>query len=203
MYTSFGFILLCFVAYSLFNHFLLPHEPRMLQCIFSAEPFPRISSKQAFDEILRFIAETLLGKFKMASLYGGENVGIGIAIKRRIAGQQNVSDDADRPVIARYVVFALEKLGTHVIRGANGCAHRRVSSLVLSRQTEIDQSDIGIFIGRFKQNIFWFYISMDDVLTMQISDGLEQGLDDFGGSVFREASIFRSVSHNLVEELTT
>mmetsp|Transcript_9846 Transcript_9846/g.20975 ORF Transcript_9846/g.20975 Transcript_9846/m.20975 type:complete len:204 (-) Transcript_9846:595-1206(-) len=201
MYTSFGFILLCFVAYSLFNHFLLPHEPRMLQCIFSAEPFPRISSKQAFDEILRFIAETLLGKFKMASLYGGENVGIGIAIKRRIAGQQNVSDDADRPVIARYVVFALEKLGTHVIRGADGCAHRRVSSLVLSRQTEIDQLNIGLFVGRFEQDVLWFDISVSDAFTVEINDCLEQGFDDFGGSFLGKATFGGGILNYLVEEL--
>ena len=68
-------------------------------------------------------------------------------------------------------------------------------------QTKIDELDAGIVCLRFEQYIFWFNISMDDALSVQITHGLQYRGDDSRGLFLGEAALLAGVIDDLVEQL--
>jgi hypothetical protein len=67
------------------------------------------------------------------------------------------------------------------------------------RSTEIDDFDLAIRILGLENDVFWFHVSMDDVVLVEIQYCRQNLLHDVAGNLLSERTAF----HDTVEQLST
>lgn len=58
--------------------------------------------------------------------------------------------------------------------------------VVVLSKAEVNESDRSILALTFKENVFWFEVSVTNTSVLQVFDGREDLLDDLGSIGFRE-----------------
>ena len=70
------------------------------------------------------------GEFESISYDGSKDIAVGLPVKRRVTAEEGEGNGADRPYVARLVIFALDHFGRHVVRRSDRIAHRSFALLV-------------------------------------------------------------------------
>ena len=99
-----------------------------------------------------------------------ENLRSIIALEGKISAYEGVQENTKGPDISLLAVGTLEDLRCHVVRSSrHGC-----QLTVISRsfgQTKVDKAHCVVSCNH---DVIWFYISMNNVLSMAMVDSLEQ-----------------------------
>lgn len=99
-----------------------------------------------------------------------------------------MQNDADGPNVAPVIVAALDHLRGHVVRRAERFSHvkSRVHFLRCAEIYNLDSQTSGIT----KHNVFWLDVPVDDIVFVQIVDGLQDLLNDTRNFVLFKPRVF-------------
>jgi hypothetical protein len=89
--------------------------------------------------------------------------------KWRFFEKHHIKDNSCCPQIAFFIIFFAENLRSDIVGSPNTISENFVGFL-LHCNSEVNELDRASFL--FEQNIFWFNITMNDVLRVNIDKGL-------------------------------
>jgi hypothetical protein len=187
----------------------VPHYPRMDQRLLRGHTFPRIHMEQSANEVHRLDADVhpVLGlELVLTEKDGLASLVFRVAVERQVAAKHYVSDDADRPKVARPVVTLEEDLRRDVLQRPEEGGHGSVDNLVMPpRYAEVDDLDWRILFGGLEQYVLRLDVPVDDALSVHVGYGAQDLVNRPRGLVLRETwhicSAVRRFLDNPVEQL--
>ena len=94
---------------------------------------------------------------------------ISLTIERRVTTEEDVEDDTAAPKIAFVIVVPFEDLWSNVVRGSIFLC-QLLTVDIFSRRAKVDDCHARLIARFVEKEVFWFEISMDDILTMAVVD---------------------------------
>ena len=155
----------------------------MLESINGSQTFVSVEGHKLGDQILGFstdIAPNLAAERPGAFLDLAQDLLV-TSVERRGTAKHDVQHDTDTPHIALFSVFTIKNLGGDVIRCAIHLMHNvgPTFSVVMMRRAKVDDLDRSLVLN-IDENILRLQITMGNVLTMAVSDRLENLLRNVG-----------------------
>mmetsp|Transcript_11097 Transcript_11097/g.29127 ORF Transcript_11097/g.29127 Transcript_11097/m.29127 type:complete len:214 (-) Transcript_11097:1991-2632(-) len=143
----------------------------MFGYLIDSESFERVHHQQLLDQVDgrgRYLVPVLRREAILSSFYQLESVRYALAVKRRVAAQQNIQNYAYTPHIAR---LAISCLFQHLRRNIDGAAADRFQlalPLFYPRKAKVGNHQRGLLALVFVQKIFRLQIPVHDVSVMQV-----------------------------------
>jgi uncharacterized membrane protein YccF (DUF307 family) len=115
-----------------------------------------------------------------------------VFVKRQLADQKRVEDDAQTPHVHLFsrIFLALEHLGRAVANGATPCLQIVGLPFVLARETKIDQLYIPMLV---QQNVLELQVAVDARLVVDIGDGADELGEDALNFEGLDGALFQDV----------
>ena len=160
----------------------LPLNPLVLQCLLGSHSFFDVAFHESAYEVFHVVGAfppQIRVQVVRAILYFLQNFTVSSAVEWRLSRKHDVQNDADGPQIAYLSVFAFENLGRDVVCGAVQLVHLWVLSVEPMRCAEIYHFYRAPSF-RIDQNVFWFEVSVCDLLLVAVGDRAEYLLGDNG-----------------------
>ena len=178
-------------------------HPGVLQHLLTVQPLVGVCNQDSHDEILGFfghILPCLYIEIVFAVFDLLKKSKVVVLIKWWGTWEQDVSDNSNAPVIARFAIGSLHKdLGGYITRCTACCTSEWVL-LQQSCQTKIcnfEWSNSNIFI--WKQKIFWLDISVGDAFEMAILNCINDRFDGLSSLILWKMLLLQ----DLVEEFSS
>mmetsp|Transcript_84007 Transcript_84007/g.125923 ORF Transcript_84007/g.125923 Transcript_84007/m.125923 type:complete len:283 (+) Transcript_84007:115-963(+) len=162
-------------------------HPWMLHGSFGRQSSSWIPLQKRFDKILCLVAhfhvDFLFFQRKDTPADLGQDFFVVLALKGWASNQEDVGHDAHRPNVTGFGVTLFEHFGGHVKGCANNPVQRCVVLFVVSGcQAKVDQLNVIVM----EQEILGLEVTVDNVLVVQVGDGIQHGIQHTGGVGFRK-----------------
>ena len=110
-----------------------------------------------------------------------------VAVKGRVAAEQDVEHASSAPHVARDVIVACEHLRGDVVRRAGSSLHSmNTATFHYLRQAEVNDFEVGIIRLSLEQEILWLQITMYNVLCVAVVKRLQNLAEDLRSLVLFE-----------------
>ena len=103
-------------------------------------------------------------------------------IERRTAGKHDVQHYSDTPHVTLFSIVSGENFRSNVVRRAILLMHSVGTSIIMVRRTKINNFDLSS-VPDVDENVFRFKISVSNILSMTICDGLQNLFSDMGSFI--------------------
>lgn len=106
--------------------------------------------------------------------------------KWRIASEKQVKNHSTRPNVTRLVVLALQNLRGDIIARAELLSHFGVGVVVVG-SAEVNDFDEAVVLPRVVEDVFWFQVTMDNLVGVDVVKGRDHLPDSPSRFFFRES----------------
>jgi len=173
----------------------------VLESLAGRGPLLLVLGQQLCDEVLSVIGDVTphsVLEGELAEFHLLHDLLVRRTIKGRDSRKGDVRDDTARPDITLGSIVLGEDLRSDVIRGSE----LLIKLLVLvedQRRSEVNDLDLVEFLILLQKDIFWFQISVHDMVRMAVVNTGEDLFHEHRGVLLCELAS----GHNLIEELTS
>lgn len=177
-------------------------HPLGVQSLLSRKTILRVNAEALLDEVLSFLADALppLRERVIAKSDLLQDLIFAASVERRVARQQDVGNDTDRPDIALLVVALFQDFRSDVVRSSDFFGHRCVSlGVVLDGLVEVDDFKLVEPLDVFKEDVLRFEVPVADAVQVAVVNTGQHLLDNDGRVSLSELSTLL----HLFEQFTT
>mmetsp|Transcript_24368 Transcript_24368/g.82161 ORF Transcript_24368/g.82161 Transcript_24368/m.82161 type:complete len:514 (+) Transcript_24368:1409-2950(+) len=121
-----------------------------------------------------------------------EDFGVAVAVKGRVATEEDVGDAADGPQVAGKRVVALQHLGRNVVRRAHERVHDALAGLLRRREAKVDDLEHGVGSWRLEKEVLRLQVSVANAVAVAVRHRLQDLLHDARRVVLAVVALFRS-----------
>lgn len=148
----------------------------MLKALLGGYARFRVFVQHQSNQVLCFVADVspmLRIKFKFLFENISEYLCAIITLERRIAAQEDVEDDAERPHITRLIIILFQNFWCYVIWCADNSLHLNLIFVFIVnakalRESKVNQLYLRIRRTVLQQKVFWLEVAVADFQLMQM-----------------------------------
>ena len=160
----------------------------MSQSIYSCKASVNVDYHEFLDKILGLYADAFpyfTLEFPDATSDHANDLIFVACVKWWTSTKHDIQNDSDTPHVTHFCVIALQDLRCNIIWSAILLVHGVVFFVIVLRCAKVDNFNSAIVV-HIDHNVFWLQISVSNVLSMTISDGLEDLFAEFSSFLFVE-----------------